>query len=260
MATPETARGAQRWSPAPAVSRADPEAIHVWRVHLDVPGDTLPAFEALLTDEERARAAALRLEARRRRFVVARATLRLLLGRYLDRAPAEILFTYGDAGKPALAHPTPCALTFNLAHAGELALYAVTTATAIGVDVERVRSDVPIDQIAARFFAPAEIAALAALDPEKRRRRFFEHWVAKEAYAKARGLSVWSALGACEVGWPSSAALPPWLRLGAGGDTAGAPALHFIEPARDHVAAVVGLGPAHRIVRWHWQPAPRPLP
>jgi 4'-phosphopantetheinyl transferase len=47
-------------------------------------------------------------------------------------------------------------------------------------------------EIAARFFAPEEVAALQTLPAADQRRRFFEYWTLKESYVKARekGLSI----------------------------------------------------------------------
>jgi 4'-phosphopantetheinyl transferase len=58
------------------------------------------------------------------------------------------------------------------------------------VDVENVRArEVSID-IADRYFAPQEVAALAAAPPHQQPYRFFEYWTFKEAYIKARGMGL----------------------------------------------------------------------
>jgi hypothetical protein len=55
------------------------------------------------------------------------------------------------------------------------------------VDVERVRADFAGEDIARRFFAPAEVDALAASAPGEYVAAFFRCWTRKEAYVKARG-------------------------------------------------------------------------
>jgi 4'-phosphopantetheinyl transferase len=52
--------------------------------------------------------------------------------------------------------------------------------------VESVRMPVDI-QIADRYFALAEVAALRALPTEQQQHRFLEYWTLKESYIKARG-------------------------------------------------------------------------
>src|SRR5205085_1333388 len=64
----------------------------------------------------------------------ARAALRMVLGRYVEVAPAEITLVEVDAAKPALAGAR---LEFNVAHTEGLALVAVA-GVAVGVDVERM--------------------------------------------------------------------------------------------------------------------------
>jgi 4'-phosphopantetheinyl transferase len=60
----------------------------------------------------------------------------------------------------------------------------------LGVDVENVLArEVSID-IADRFFAPTEVAALAVVPSDLQQARFFEYWTFKESYIKARGMGL----------------------------------------------------------------------
>lgn len=129
-----------------------------------------------------------RFERDRRRYLVGRGLLRMLLGRYLDVSPHAVSFDYGAAGKPHLAPGlAPQPLQFNLSHSGGLVLIAVTSGRALGIDVEQVRSDVEVGEIAARFFSRNERQALAALSGTGQIDAFFDCWTRKEAYVKARG-------------------------------------------------------------------------
>src|SRR5690242_10931453 len=78
-------------------------------------------------------------------------------------------------------------LQFNAPHWESLALTALTAGRPIGVDVERVRSDLDIDGIAGRFFSSREQADLAPLTATERCIAFFRCWSGKEAFIKARG-------------------------------------------------------------------------
>ena len=110
----------------------------------------------------------------------------MLLGRYLGVPPETLSFDYGPFGKPRLTGlKTP--LQFNASHSGHILLIAIMLDRAIGIDVERIRSNLSVLDIAERFFSPLERAALAALPETLRTNAFFDCWTRKEAYIKARG-------------------------------------------------------------------------
>lgn len=130
------------------------------------------------------------------RFIVARAGLRVILGRYLKADPSEIQFSYSSYGKPQLsgAH-SDSVLKFNLAHSHDLAVYALALKRELGVDVEHMRPEVAGDEIAQRFFADAEVDQLRAVSAERRMEAFFNCWTRKEAYIKALGEGLTFPLG-----------------------------------------------------------------
>jgi 4'-phosphopantetheinyl transferase len=190
--------GARPTGPWRAAERHPPlgdDEVHVWRASLDVPPTRAAALAALLDDAERARAARFHAEAHRRRFVVARATLRTLLARYLGAAPGDLAFGYGPHGKPALAAPGGHALRFNLSHCDDVALYAFARARELGVDVERPRASLDAEGVAARFFAAREVAELRALPAAERAAAFAAGWARKEAYLKGLGSGLARPLG-----------------------------------------------------------------
>lgn len=173
-------------SPPPAVRPATGE-IHVWWTVLNRAPDD-PA-DAILSPDERTRAARLRLPMHRDTFVAARAFLRAVLARCLGADAASLCFGATAHGKPYLLEPT-APLHFNLAHTGSVALLAVGVDTAVGVDVERVRADLDLTGIARRFFRPEESAALEALPAVRRTDAFFAVWTRKEALLKALGKGI----------------------------------------------------------------------
>ena len=189
------------WNAAPALLHLGSDEVHVWRVTLDVPLLRVASFEQLLTADERTRAGRFHFERDRSRFIVARAFRRRILGRYLHRDPRALRFCSNPYGKPGLA-PEPggdATLSFNVTHAGALALYAVTSHGAIGIDLEAIRMDVDCDAIAERYFSPRERRMLGALPPARRREAFFHCWTRKEAYIKARGMGLSLALDRFDV-------------------------------------------------------------
>ncbi len=83
------------------------------------------AATAFLSDAERQRASRLAFDRDRRRFVVARARLRQLLGARLDVRAEAVELVYGAHGKPALAPRFAASdLRFNVSHCDDLAVYA----------------------------------------------------------------------------------------------------------------------------------------
>lgn len=175
-------------------------AVHVWGAALDPEPGRLAALAATLTADESARAASCRLESQRRRFVAGRGQLRLLLGRYLGTDASEVRFVYGPHGKPALFQGGGAtALSFNVAHSGERALFAVGRERELGIDLERIREGVDHEAIAERFFAPGEAASLRRLPARRRTEAFFACWVRKEAYVKALGTGLSAPRGGFEA-------------------------------------------------------------
>jgi 4'-phosphopantetheinyl transferase len=160
------------------------DEIHVWRASLDQPANIVGGLEALLAPPERERAARMRVERIRNRFVVGRGLLRTLLGRYVGVPGAELELAYGDHGKPFLVQAGPW---FNLSHSGGVALLAFSASAEVGVDVELADRRVDPLQIAGRFFSPAEVETLRSLPEALRQRAFLTCWTRKEAFIKARG-------------------------------------------------------------------------
>lgn len=184
------------WGAGPQAGlRLGEREVEVWQADLDrAPDGQLPALQALLSPDELARAQRFFFDRDRRRFVVGRATLRLLLAHYLGRPAEELTLVYGPNGKPALAtQGEPPPIFFNVAHSDALALYAFTRAGEVGVDVERVRALPDWEQVAESAFSPPELARLRACPTERRRVEFFHAWARQEAVLKALGTGLGSA-------------------------------------------------------------------
>lgn len=160
----------------------------VWLAHLDLAAATVDRLVAVLSPDERERAVRFHFRRDAMRWIVARATLREILGAYLETEPVAIAFTYGPKGKPALVVEEGRAdLQFSISHSADLAAFAVTVGVPVGVDVERLREVDDMEQIAARTFSVRECSALRSLPPEQRAAGFFNCWTRKEAYIKALG-------------------------------------------------------------------------
>lgn len=240
----EAARALPAWDDLPAVPVLRPQEVHIWRAFLDDRAWSLERFADILSTDERRRAGRFSFAPDRRRFVVRRGVLRLLVAGYLDRAPDTVEFRGGPHGKPevAVAAGDP-PVQFNGSHSRGLALYAFTRGRRVGVDVEALRPLPDASGIATLCFSPRERAELAALSSDRRDEAVLRAWTVKEAYAKAVGEGLTTALDGVEVSVAS--ADPPALRA-IDGDSRRARnwSLRVFSPHAGYVAALV-VGACH---------------
>ena len=171
------------------------DEVHVWRNSLYRPPGDVERLLGLLAPGEQSHAGQYRFERDRSRYIVGRATLRLLLARYLDAAPGEIEIGYGEFGKPCLAGGP----SFNLSHSGDIALYAFAASGELGIDLELYDANVAHERVAERFFSPAEVEVLRSLPEQDQPRAFLACWTRKEAFVKARGEGLGLALDSFDV-------------------------------------------------------------
>jgi 4'-phosphopantetheinyl transferase len=78
------------------------DAVQIWKIPLQVSEWTSARYFNCLSADEKIRAERFRFEQDRRRFVVARGSLRHLLSEQLHQAPERIKFGYGEYGKPCM--------------------------------------------------------------------------------------------------------------------------------------------------------------
>ncbi|HKX12016.1 MAG TPA: 4'-phosphopantetheinyl transferase superfamily protein [bacterium] len=166
----------------------DPGEIQLWTADLDLEKSTLETLGQALSPDELERANRFLREADRRRFTAARGILRRLAANYLAVGPAELRFSYGAKGKPALVDGA--GLGFSMSHCQGRALYAFTWGRELGVDLELLREDLDAVGVAERYFNSEEAASLRAMPASDRQREFFRLWTVKEAYAKALGIGL----------------------------------------------------------------------
>lgn len=210
-------------------------------VGFDLAGDdeAVASARLLLDDAERARADRFVQDQHRRRYTLAHAHLRRLLGSRLGLDPATVAFVTGDAGKPDVAPAlNPHGLRFNLTHSHDLALVAMAPGRAVGVDVEYIRPMDDIARLAADHFSPSEAAALADVPEAERQRAFFSVWTRKEAFVKALGAGLGYPLASFYV---SVAADAParLLRVGTDAGSPGDWEIATFAPLPGFVATVV---------------------
>jgi len=173
--------------------KLQPNQAHLWYLQLEerTAPHLLQAANRLMLPEEFIKSQKFLTPRARDSYLITRAFVRTVLSQYIDVSPQSWKFDVNAYGKPEIASPAVGrSLRFNLANTNGLVTCAVALHRDIGVDAESIDNADETAEIADRYFAPAEVAALRALPSDKRRDRFYEFWTLKEAYLKARGLGL----------------------------------------------------------------------
>jgi 4'-phosphopantetheinyl transferase len=230
-------------------------SVHVWSVWLNAPAPVTRQYRNLLSALEMERADRFVFEHLTRSHELSHGALRLLLAHTLNCRAEEVEFTYGPRGKPFLQGESR--IKFNMAHSGNLALYAVTLDVEIGVDVEETREVPEMGQIAARYFCDAEAAELKAVGAGKpAAQAFFRCWTRKEAYIKAVGDGLYMPLDQFQVTLSDEPA--KFIHIGNDEGTAARWTLQHLDPAPNYVGALA-YRDAPRIVHLHQSISPEQL-
>ena len=139
-----------------------------------------------LSEEELARAASIRHEAERLRFVLGRHLLQTAI---TQATGVERFYTVEqrEGGKPYLLDGPSC-LDFSISHSADAVAVAVSTHGRVGLDIERVVELDPTT-IESAFTAP-ELDSLASLPAAERPLACLHAWCAKEAMAKLHGSGI----------------------------------------------------------------------
>jgi 4'-phosphopantetheinyl transferase len=172
------------WSTAPASLELSASELHVWWLGA-VPGDAGSTTVAwrVLGDAERRRAQRFRDEQSARAYIHSHARVRGVLARYLGTEAAAVPLQSDEQGRPVVRGRR---LACSVSRSGNDAVLAVTTGTAVGVDIERVRADDDATELPWSFVRERLPATLLAdLDGADARESFYLAWTRLEAYAKA---------------------------------------------------------------------------
>ncbi len=166
------------------------DELHIWQISLIQSRDTIETLANHLDENERAKAEKFRFETDRLNYVISHGARREILAKYLKCVPNAIKFKKNYYGKPFLRENKK-KIYFNLSHSHEIALLAVAKKRRIGVDIEAIRTNFDVINIAEQFFSTPEIEILQSIPGNLRTKAFFDCWTRKEAFIKAvgRGLS-----------------------------------------------------------------------
>lgn len=227
--------------------------VHVWHASLDLEPAVFRHLENTLSVDERQRASRFYFPRDRRRFVAGRGLLRDVLARYTNSHPAELHFTYNDYGKPQLHQSERAnAIRFNLSHSKGIIVLAVSRERNVGIDIETLRGDTSILDVADSFFSRNEVLRLHALPTHLRCEAFYRCWVRKEAYIKARGMGLSIPLHSFEVSL--SPGSPAELLASTEPSDVSAWKLENLEVDAGYVAAVAAEGKDWTLGQRDWNP------
>jgi 4'-phosphopantetheinyl transferase len=165
---------------------SDDADVHVW--HIDLVKHAACDFVDMFANDEIKRRNNFVFDRDRDRFTRARVAMRFILGAYLGIPGRDVKIVVGPHGKPCL-DASGCAksLQFNMTHSENLALFAVSGASSIGVDVEMMRMPGDIRGMAKSVFSIAENTHFETLSDDALIPAFFSCWTQKEAVLKALG-------------------------------------------------------------------------
>lgn len=142
-------------------------------------------------------------------------------------------FSAADRGKPSIVDGGD--LGFSLSRSGDVALVAVTRGRPVGVDVERIRADADLSDLAEHFFSEPEAHLLGGLPEPERVDAFFRLWARKEAVVKASGVGLGDGVSHLDV---------------RSGTVAGRWSVASLDAGPDHAAAVAVEGGIGQISTW----------
>jgi 4'-phosphopantetheinyl transferase len=216
------------WKPAPEHPSLRPGEVHVWSIALSE--NDPDELGRLLSTKEWFRAQRFHFDADRTRFICGRGLLRRILGRYLEIDPRELRFAEGPHGKPELTG-LHTSLRFNLSHSDDLMLLAVTHTRAVGIDLELMRDNMPVETLADYYFEPEDAWRLRLLPPTQRVWKFYELWTSTEARLKADGVGLGGGLKVLEP--------DRWSLL-------------KLTPAEGYAAALAVEGGSFQVECWSW--------
>ena len=123
--------------------------------------------------------------------------MRAILSAYTGTPADQLRFQLSANDKPALEPLSD--IRFNISHSADMALLGIAFRREVGIDIEAIRTNVEIENLAERFFSPHERDSIRSLpDPEKVA-AFFRCWSCKEAFLKAQGVGLSRSLNSFDV-------------------------------------------------------------
>jgi 4'-phosphopantetheinyl transferase len=173
------------WESISAVNEMEKNRVDVWRIRVSENDPLNDYLYSVLDKTEQERSNRFYKEKDKKTFIVSHAAVRILLGKYLHRAPTAIrLMEQSPAKKPVLCDNAVHPLHFNISHSGDWVLIAVANYE-VGIDIELVNSSFVYNELAVSSLKNDEIKFLRQSGEQEK--IFYLFWTRKEALLKGTG-------------------------------------------------------------------------
>lgn len=166
--------------------------VHVWQANFETLSVYSKDISKTLSPAELERAKKYKFTRDLEHFILRRYLLRLILSKYCDCQPHELMFRYNSCKKPFIGIPEFKEIKFNLSNSNDLMLVGLCKHDDIGIDIEKVHEIHDLENIAVENFSPQE---LKYFDSKLNKTdTFFKIWTRKEAFIKAKGKGLYLPL------------------------------------------------------------------
>lgn len=152
----------------------------------------------LLSLEEQKFAQAIHNQVLKKQHITVRVGLRQILSAYLNQRGDKINIAKTVYGKPYLLdYPE---VQFNISHSADTLLVAISSASAVGIDIEHVKKHRrDFSGLVTKCFAQSEQNYWNALPETEKSAEFYRFWTRKEAFVKAVGRGLAMGLQECVI-------------------------------------------------------------
>ncbi len=162
------------------------EEIHLFIFTLNQNAIIVESMMKILNEAETEKVLRMKFVKDQNRVIQSIGNLKIILSRYMNCKPEEIILSANKFGKPEIVSESR--LKFNYSHSGEMIVYAFNMDSDIGIDLEKIVTVPDIDQLAMQIFSSREIILLKSIHNETDKLTFFyQVWTRKEALLKAIG-------------------------------------------------------------------------
>lgn len=180
-------------------NKSNPVQISVW--HAD--STQLSEVEknqliALLSPSEQQRYHDIKLPRRRNEFLLGRAMVREQLCSRYDQQAQSWQIEPNDNGKPEVTAGS-IRPNFSISHSKGIVVCTIAECGPLGIDVEYIDSKRDLNTIAAEVFNATEQQWFNQKNRSLKRRRFYQLWTLKEAWAKATGVGIGAILRGADL-------------------------------------------------------------
>ncbi len=180
---------------SPYESVSDLSVTHLWLADLDG-RETYREEHHCLTPLEMARARRLMRSVDRRRYIARKVLVRHILGNIAELSPGALRMAEDSCGRPSFHADAPKGgqllpgLGYSTSDTENVFGLAVVFGGRVGLDLEVVRPELNVLEVASAAFGREEVGRLMSLPGRSRTMAFYRAWTMKEASAKMLGVGL----------------------------------------------------------------------